>query len=325
VEELIALLDDSDRQVRREAARALGEIGDARAIPALINKLHDPAADMVEEAAEGLGRIPNPRSLNCLIELLQDERPLARKSAAIALGEMGDERAQEPLQKMLEHERDPVVFVAAAEALSKIGGHRVLHILRRLLRTSSPGVGRKELANSIGNLLGPPAAFYRLLEADSMAQEAMVARALGTARRHLFRTFADDPDQRAHMEDNCSAALHYFTRGRYGEAAACMYRLASAAVRSFAASDRSDPILFRQDNGRCRALTVRERVKLLVQANEHLRVNLGFLSALHRDARRNRLHREEGLLAAFAYQQVMEEMAALEQQGARLGRVGEEK
>jgi len=317
VEELIALLDDSDRQVRREAARALGEIGDPRAVAPLIERLRDPTADIIEEAAEALGRIPTGRSLESLAQMLGDERPSVRKSAVVALAELGDARAREPMERMLEVERDPTVFVAAAHALSRIGGRRVLHVLRRLLRRSSPGVGRKELASSLGRLLGPPGVFYRLLEAEPMAQEAMVARAFSGARRRLARALATDPEHRAQVEDNCSAGLQYFARGRYGEAVGCVYRLAAASVRSFAASEKGDALLPGQEDQDPTSLTPTQRVSLLLRENEHLRINLGFLAGLHSDSRRQELHLEEALLAVFAYQQLMDALAGLERASGR--------
>lgn len=324
VEELIALIDDSDRQVRREAARALGQIGDTRAVAPLIAKLRDPAADMVEEAAEALSLLPTTSSsIDSLSEMLQDERPWARKSAAIALGEMGDPRAQEPLERLLEHESDPTVYVAAAEALSKIGGRSALHILRRLLRRSDPGVGRKKLAAAIGALLGPRGAFYKLLEADATTQEVMVAQALSMARRQLLKIHGIDPEQQAQIEDNSSAALQYFTRERYSEMVACLHRLASGSLRAFTTSDRCDLLLEAEGHEDSRQLSSGQKIGRLVEANDHLRLNLGFLSGLTRDSRRHRLHREEALLGLFAFRQVIGELVEMERRCARIARGSE--
>ena len=58
VPSLIEALGDEDWDVRREAAWALGEIGDARAVPSLIEALRDEdwrVREAAVEALEGIG------------------------------------------------------------------------------------------------------------------------------------------------------------------------------------------------------------------------------------------------------------------------------
>ena len=86
VEQLIAALDSVDRE---SAARALGEIGDARAV--------DP-----------------------LVEVVKGDSRRARQVAAQALGQIGDMRAKRPLIEMLT-DSDDVTRGVAAEALTKLG------------------------------------------------------------------------------------------------------------------------------------------------------------------------------------------------------------
>lgn len=57
---LIAALESDDGQVRWEAARALGEIGDPRAATALVQRLEDTRFDVRWLAAEGLIRMGRP-------------------------------------------------------------------------------------------------------------------------------------------------------------------------------------------------------------------------------------------------------------------------
>lgn len=86
-----ALLEDENYSVRRDAACALGEIGDARAVEPLIQAL------------------------------LEDENPYVRARAAWALGEIGDTRAIEALTQALEDENSSV-RLQAEKALEKIQG-----------------------------------------------------------------------------------------------------------------------------------------------------------------------------------------------------------
>lgn len=69
VDVLIELLNDGERGVRQSAARALGRIGDARAVPALIQRLSDVAVRpfsrepcVAEVAAEALEHIGTPEA-----------------------------------------------------------------------------------------------------------------------------------------------------------------------------------------------------------------------------------------------------------------------
>jgi HEAT repeat protein len=66
----LALRDSTSDQVRWEAAKALGEIGDARAVPALVKALEDKDTDVVWLAAEALtafGMAAWPTLLKALI------------------------------------------------------------------------------------------------------------------------------------------------------------------------------------------------------------------------------------------------------------------
>jgi HEAT repeat protein/beta-lactamase regulating signal transducer with metallopeptidase domain len=84
-----ALIDatrDQDREVRKAAAHALGEIGDPAAVPALavLARGQDNAIRYV--AVHALMEIEDPASVEVLVELLKDADPEVRKLAAQALG-----------------------------------------------------------------------------------------------------------------------------------------------------------------------------------------------------------------------------------------------
>jgi HEAT repeat protein len=306
VDELIDALEDSHREVRREAARALGEIGDERAVDALVDKLHDAQADIVEEAAQALGKIQHPSSFDDLAKLIHDENSSVRKSAVLALGELRDPRVIALLEKLLETETEPSVFIATAESLSKVGGTRALHRLRALLRNSQTGVGRKQLANLIGNLLGTEGAFYALLEMDDFTQDAAVARILQASRRRLGGRRASSEDDRVHIEQNLDAALHQYSEERYSAAIIALRRVASRAMRSFITSERGAAFLHNGSN-----LKVEKKVGLLLEDHERLRTNFGFLFGLEREAHSRDLYGEEALLGVFAFQQVVSELVRL--------------
>jgi HEAT repeat protein/predicted MFS family arabinose efflux permease len=307
VDELIQALDDSDREVRREAARALGEIGDERAVDALVEKLHDSQADIIEESAQALGKIQDPSSFDDLVKLIQDENSSVRKSAVLALGELRDPRAIQLLEKLLETETDPTVFVATTEALSKTGGTRALHRLRALLRNSQPDVGRKQLANCIGNLLGSEGALYAMLEMDDLTQDATVARILQSSRRRLGGRRAGSDEDRAYIEANMTTALQHYSEERYSHAIVALRRVASRAVRSFMTGERGATLIPTDGEN----VRVEKKVGLLLERHEPLRANFGFLFGLEREAHTRALHLEEALLGVFAFQQMVNELVRL--------------
>lgn len=97
IEGLVGLLKDTDAGVRRQAAAALGEIGNPRAVPSLIEALKDADPDMRQRAISALGEIGDARAVGAIAGLLKDSSPSIRTHAAMALGELQDRAAVDPL------------------------------------------------------------------------------------------------------------------------------------------------------------------------------------------------------------------------------------
>jgi epoxyqueuosine reductase len=72
-------------------------------------------------AAVALGNLRDPRAVPALIRALEDEDPIVRGHAAWALGRIGGEEAQRALRVRLGSEPDPVVRGEIAEALQAVG------------------------------------------------------------------------------------------------------------------------------------------------------------------------------------------------------------
>jgi|GEM_PF-3411545 len=134
VEKLIRELRDKDWRVRWDAALALREIGDERAVEPLINALRDEYPDVCRAAAEALGKIGDKKAIEPLIIALRDKDWRVRWDAALALREIGDKRAVEPLINAL-RDGSPDVCRAAAEALGKIGDKKAIEPLIIALRS----------------------------------------------------------------------------------------------------------------------------------------------------------------------------------------------
>jgi len=112
-----ALGYEKDWRVREAAAKALGEIGDHRALEPLINALEDKVLSGGEAAAEALERIGTP-AVEPLIDALKDQDWSIRQAAAEVLGHIGDVQAVKPLIAAL---KDKKARRAAIKALDKIG------------------------------------------------------------------------------------------------------------------------------------------------------------------------------------------------------------
>lgn len=120
---LVDALHEEDPDVRRAAARSLGQIGRA-AFPALKQKkaLDDPDADvrvMVVEAIEWMG----PTAVKPLIKAMEDTSPEVRRAAARALGRLdADARPAESALVAAVNDPREEVRDEAAKALRRIRG-----------------------------------------------------------------------------------------------------------------------------------------------------------------------------------------------------------
>jgi HEAT repeat protein len=119
------LLDDGDVKVRAQAAAALGDAGDAGARDLLARKLED-VDEVKREAALALGRLGDRRGVPALMTALTEaDHALDAASVLAELGVAGDER----LRATLAHEigrffGDRLVKVRCAEALARSGDPR---------------------------------------------------------------------------------------------------------------------------------------------------------------------------------------------------------
>jgi HEAT repeat protein len=139
VEPLLAALRDDDAIIRGVAALALGELGDARAVEPLLAALSDNDAYFRGSAAFALGKLSDTRAVEPLLAALGDDDAWVRWSAAGALGELGDTRAVEPLLVAL-HDHDEVVREHAAVALGELGDVRAIGPLVGVLRDQDESV-----------------------------------------------------------------------------------------------------------------------------------------------------------------------------------------
>jgi len=127
IEFIINKLDDEDKDVRRAAYRALGEIKDVRAVEPLIAKLDDEDKDVRSAACRVLGEIKDVRAVEPLIAKLDDEDKGVRQQALGALAKITrDETDQKLLSEYFDARyfwldpKEPIAHARIAKAAEKL-------------------------------------------------------------------------------------------------------------------------------------------------------------------------------------------------------------
>ena len=126
---------NDDPRIRQYLSMVLGNLGDRRATPLLVDALQDRAPETRIYAALALGRLGDPAAVPALIEAFSKDERDVRKAAAYALGEMRDPRALPALASSLS---DPIADVRynAAIAMARYGDTRAIGVLREMLDRS---------------------------------------------------------------------------------------------------------------------------------------------------------------------------------------------
>ena len=108
-------------QIRSWAARAVGNLGDPRAVPDLIELLNDHSEVVRNSAARALGRIGDHRAEPALEAALRDTSEAVRASAANALGALGSAESVGALSTAAASDPATFVRINALEALDVLG------------------------------------------------------------------------------------------------------------------------------------------------------------------------------------------------------------
>ena len=173
---LIKALESEVWYNRTDSARALGKIGDKRAVEPLIKVLEDTGMVftssganvettrgwVLQTAATALGEIGDERAVEPLIRMLSDDRifDIALSDDDIcldnctyvigALWEIPDARAVEPLIKTLSCDKEWICS-SAMEVLGKIGDKRAVEPLIEVLSDEDSGV-RRDAVEALGKI-----------------------------------------------------------------------------------------------------------------------------------------------------------------------------
>lgn len=149
---LIQLLDEGNPALRRAAAAALGAVGGAAAVRALLDALGDERIG--EAAARAMARLPEP-PVQELLSLLSGEGGVTqRQGAARALGFLGRAEASPALLATLDDDGAPGLRAAAVGALAALRHRPAAERLAALAGDEKqPGTLRARALHALG-LLG---------------------------------------------------------------------------------------------------------------------------------------------------------------------------
>ena len=119
-EPLIAVLEDTDRDVRYYASSALGVLKDRRAVESLISiQRKDESLSVRQSSVRALGEIGDSRAVEPLLLNLEDADFGIRSFSIGALGQIGDTRALKPIIEALNNRGEhPGVRISAVKALA---------------------------------------------------------------------------------------------------------------------------------------------------------------------------------------------------------------
>ncbi|MEM9953623.1 MAG: HEAT repeat domain-containing protein [Chloroflexota bacterium] len=184
IEPLIASLDDDSRYVREQAARILGEMKTPLAVDALCEVITRDRDVTRRHAIKALGQIGDIRAVEPLLTLFASEQETENRlggTIAEALGEIGDVRAVEPLIHALTSD-EPYLYKRVTIALGKLKDKRAIEPLIGLFKRVH--VGQDSIARVLGQL-GDKRAVEPLIEAlddNRPSVTEATAMALGALR-----------------------------------------------------------------------------------------------------------------------------------------------
>jgi len=255
VRALVRALHYGDRfPVRQQAAKALGLIGDATAVEALMVALEDSEPHVCQEAIKALVEIRDPRPVELLISLIKSHNADVRACATGAVVNFGSMTVPFLMQILrLSHFE---ARQAAAEALGLIGDARALAPLLAALKDPDSAVRREaiEAIAHIGQAAEEPV--LHLLDDPDSEVRAAAAKTLGKLRDRRaierLRSATNDPEmavrdaawhalalldwEPAHTREKTLRALN---AGDYPKAVSLGAAAVEPMIESFRAADKS--------------------------------------------------------------------------------------
>jgi len=259
LQEIIERLDDPSSEVREEAARALGRIGDKEAVPVLVTALSDSQSTIRIEAARALGRIGDKSAVAPLADAMASSSPELRAACAKALGSIRGVESTKALLTAFRSEQDHSVLVMGAEAMSSAreadseasyeAFAAVWELFPRLVETSNE-ILRKQYAIAIANLMGKPGEFYQYLTGSQQEKDARRKSLEDSFRQGMKSIFlsrgkarASEAHEMAALEGLLSRAVEARALGVWADAMRTLFMASSLLTQTIFGKEMDSPDL----------------------------------------------------------------------------------
>jgi HEAT repeat protein len=141
---LLEILKDSNPDLRMQAALALGDLGNDRAIEGLLKSLSDEDTNVRYHAIEALGKLKTAEAVDALAEIAESRDFFLAFAALESLANIGDARIAARMAALLDEEflRDPTINL-----LGQLGDDSAIAPLTALLNT--PAVPAAVIADAL--------------------------------------------------------------------------------------------------------------------------------------------------------------------------------
>ncbi len=200
VEELIKLLGKEKTEIREIAAKCLGKIGSARAVPSLVNQLKNNSGRCLKTMRDAIFFICRT-SLDPLEEALRDNEEDAHEAIRDIFFDIGKltDKGLERLEKELEKE-NPVYRKLIIKAMGKLEDMKAFPCLKEIFLSTDNKEVKKEILKAIINI-GPGEDLLDFLnkafeekdpEIKGLAAEAIISTGDPSAIKIITELFKTD-------------------------------------------------------------------------------------------------------------------------------------
>ena len=149
-EAIRSMLNDPSERVRREAADALGDLGDKESAPLMAQMLNDADPGVRREAIDSFADWGHKEAAPLIAQMLGDPDANVRREAVVALGTLGAAEASPTIAQLLSDSSDQV-REQAADVLGRLKAREGTAALLQVLNDSNDEV-RGEAIASLGEI-----------------------------------------------------------------------------------------------------------------------------------------------------------------------------